>query len=170
MHGETPLYKNPQVTTAVTQYAEDHSTPLPKYIIEHREWSMSSFPGDPEMMISPLQAQFQTFLVRALDVRRILEVGCWVGFSGLTWESAIRGKEGAHVTTLDLDCDAAKVAAKRFEDPELGGRVQLVTGDARETYVAKFFRQQTVFKTIKKLTSMTESRHSHQSQTTSHTT
>lgn len=80
------------------------------------------------MMISPLQAQFQLWLAKTLRVRRVLEVGCFTGYSALGWAEAV-GKDG-EVLTLDVDEETGKVAREAWEKYGVGERVKLIVGPA----------------------------------------
>ncbi|OQR94335.1 hypothetical protein ACHHYP_01409 [Achlya hypogyna] len=63
-----------------------------------------------QKMVSPGQAKLMQFLVQALDVTSVLEVGCFTGYSAVAMASALpRGR----VTTCDID--AAAVAWTRAQ-------------------------------------------------------
>lgn len=65
----TQLYPNEQVAIAVGDYAFEHSTKLPKFISDHHAWGVESSER-PNYMISPLQAQFQVWFVKAMGAKR----------------------------------------------------------------------------------------------------
>jgi hypothetical protein len=65
----TQLYPNEQVATAVGDYAFNHSTKLPKHISDHHAWGVQS-QERANYMISPLQAQFQVWLAKAIGAKR----------------------------------------------------------------------------------------------------
>lgn len=68
----TQLYPNEQVATAVGDYAYEHSTPLPAYITEyHAEGSKHE---KSNYMISPLQAQFQFWMAKAVGAKRSMSI------------------------------------------------------------------------------------------------
>jgi len=81
-------------------------------------------------MISPLQAQFQIWLAKAVGAKRILEIGCFIGFSAMGWSHAV-GPEG-HVTTLEFDPGYAKIAEEALAKNGIKN-VEVIVGDARET-------------------------------------
>lgn len=64
----TQLYPNDEVNRKVSDYAYEHSTGLPKHIIEHHKWGseqkMSNY------MISPLQAQYHIWFAKSIGAKR----------------------------------------------------------------------------------------------------
>ena len=65
----TQLYPNEQVATAVGDYSFEHSTKLPKHVTDHHAWGVAS-QEKANYMISPLQAQFQVWMAKAVGARR----------------------------------------------------------------------------------------------------
>jgi hypothetical protein len=59
----THLYPNEQVAIAVGNYAFEHSTKLPEHTLNHHAWSTENSEMA-DMMISPFQAQFQTWFAK----------------------------------------------------------------------------------------------------------
>ena len=60
----------------------------------------------------------------------VLEIGCFVGFSGMGWSHAV-GVDG-HVTTLEFSPKYAKVAEDTFKKNGIKN-VEVIIGDARES-------------------------------------
>jgi predicted O-methyltransferase YrrM len=60
----------------------------------------------------------------------VLEIGCFVGFSGMGWSHAV-GVDG-HVTTLEFSPKYAKVAEDAFKKNGIKN-VEVIIGDARES-------------------------------------
>lgn len=125
----TQLYPNEQVATNVSSYAEEHSTKLSKVILDLHATTSENH-EKAEYMISPLQAQFQIWQAKALGAKRILEIGCFVGFSALGWSEAV-GKDG-HVTTLEFDAEYAQTAKDVWMKNNITN-VEVIVGDARES-------------------------------------
>ena len=116
----------PDVAERVAVYCEDHSTPLPKEIEAHKQFTRENF-QDAEKMVSSLEAKLlpsQPFHRRANVFRRncssslqrhfmrnevlvsgtcrradalVLEIGCYSGYSALAWAEALKNVEGAEV-------------------------------------------------------------------------
>ncbi|KAF3384076.1 putative caffeoyl-CoA O-methyltransferase 2 [Talaromyces pinophilus] len=125
----TQLYPNEQVATAVGDYAFTHSTPLPKHLVEHHAWGVRNSVR-PDYMISPLQAGFQLWFAKAMGVKRILEIGTYIGFSTMGWAEAV-GPQG-YVTGLEVSAEYAKVAQESFAKYGITN-VELIIGDAQRS-------------------------------------
>ena len=65
----TQLYPNEQVSTAVGDYAFEHSTKLPKHITDQHAWASENH-DRANYMISPLQAQFLVWTAKAVGAKR----------------------------------------------------------------------------------------------------
>ncbi|KFY17473.1 hypothetical protein V491_04983 [Pseudogymnoascus sp. VKM F-3775] len=124
----THLYPNEQVSEKVAEYAFEHSTKLPEYITKHHAWGSDQPKAG--FMISPFQTQFQIWFARALGAKRILEIGCYIGFSALGFSEAV-GPDG-HVTTLEFDPEYAQIARETFEKNGVKN-VEVIVGDANKS-------------------------------------
>ncbi|KAH7346103.1 O-methyltransferase-like protein [Pyrenochaeta sp. MPI-SDFR-AT-0127] len=125
----TQLYPNEQVGIAVGDYAFNHSSNLPSKIASFHDWGMKTQEKS-FFMISPLQAQFHIWLTKAMGVKRILEIGTYIGFSTLAWADAV-GPSG-HVTTLEYEPEYARIAQETF-DREGVTNAEVIVGDAGES-------------------------------------
>ena len=85
---------------------------------------------DSQMLIGPLQAGFLGFLIAATGARRVLEIGCYTGYSALAM--AERLPEGGEVITIDHDEKVAAVARAFWAKSPHGGRISLIVGRALE--------------------------------------
>ncbi|KAI9743793.1 MAG: hypothetical protein M1818_002527 [Claussenomyces sp. TS43310] len=125
----TTLYPNEQVAIKVSDYAEKQSTKLPQNLVDlHAE--VSEHHERAIYMVSTLQAQFQIWFTKAIGAKRVLEIGCFIGFSALAWSHAV-GPEG-HVTTLEFSPEYAAIAEGNFAKNGVKN-VQVIVGDARES-------------------------------------
>lgn len=124
-----PLYPNDQVGEKVSQYAFEHSTDLPKHILDHHAWGSENHER-PHMMISPLLAQYQIFMARAVGAKRVLEIGCFIGFSAMAWSEAV-GPNG-HVTTLEFEPKYAKLAEETWAKNNIKN-IEVIVGPAKES-------------------------------------
>lgn len=125
------LYANDVITKRVTDYATEHSLPLPKHITDFHEWVVKNHARS-DYMISVNQSQSNVFLSRMIGARRVLEIGTFVGYSALVWAHAI-GQEGK-VTTLEFSPEYAGIARETFKKNGVDN-VEVVEGDALETFV-----------------------------------
>ncbi|KAK6354740.1 hypothetical protein TWF696_003877 [Orbilia brochopaga] len=127
------LFPNREVSSAVLQYCKHRSIPLPKHIIDHVDLTNREFADLAEMMVSPLQAQYLIWTARSYGAKKILEIGCFTGFSALSFAEALKGVEGAKIITTDIDPDTCKVARQAFKDAGVDNFVTLIEGPALET-------------------------------------
>ncbi|RGP58716.1 hypothetical protein FSPOR_11840 [Fusarium sporotrichioides] len=124
-----PLYTSPQLGQTVTNYAEQHSTALPKYITDYHA-DISSNRDDSNYMSSVFQSQYNTFLVKSTGAKRVLEIGVYVGFSALVWADAV-GPDGL-VTGLEYESEYAELSKKIFEANSVKN-VEIIVGSASES-------------------------------------
>ena len=122
---------SPELADRVSDYCEKHSEPLPKPMHDHWERSTESF-GDADKMSSKLQAQFFIWISQFVKPRRILEVGCYSGFSAVAWYEGTK-QTGAEIVTLELSSDMIRASRKTFDDLSLNDRVKLIEGPAAES-------------------------------------
>lgn len=66
---ETPLYATPELSRKVTEYSEQHSTPLPKYITDFHT-SIAANRDDSYFMSSNFQSQWNYVLARSIGAKR----------------------------------------------------------------------------------------------------
>ena len=78
----TYLYPNEQVAINVGNYAYQHSTQIPQHMLDHHAWATENHERA-DMMISPLQAQFQIWIAKAAGAKRGKRVASHVHRSDL---------------------------------------------------------------------------------------
>ncbi|KUI72568.1 O-methyltransferase MdmC [Cytospora mali] len=120
------LYPNPETSAKVIEYSIAKSTSLPEWLIKYHEWACTTTEV-PEYLISTFQAQMSVFLARIVAAKRVLELGVYIGFSGMVWSHAV-GKDGK-VVGLELSEEYAGIARKGFADHGVEN-VEVVVGDA----------------------------------------
>lgn len=86
--------------------------------------------GLPLIQVSPLEGRLLALLARAIDARRLLEIGTLGGYSAL-WLLSLLSPE-ARLTTVERDPACAALAREAFERAGEAGRVELLVGDARD--------------------------------------
>jgi predicted O-methyltransferase YrrM len=131
----------------VSQYCEDHSSKLPPSLIENWEWTSESF-GDADKMSSKLQVgwpepksqslliltnwlqgQWMIFTAQDRKPKRILEFGCYSGYSALAWYEGTK-TTGAEIITLELSQVMIDAARKVFDKYNVNDRIKLIEGPA----------------------------------------
>jgi predicted O-methyltransferase YrrM len=83
------------------------------------------------MQISPEQGQFMAFLVRALGVKKCLEVGVFTGYSSLAVALAL--PEGGRIVACDISEEFTSVARRYWAEAGVADRITLHIGPATET-------------------------------------
>ncbi|KAK2012619.1 O-methyltransferase [Colletotrichum eremochloae] len=127
------LYPNESVSQKVTTYAESHSTDLPAHIVAYHEHIDTTQPETSMLMISNFQAQNHIWIAKLIGAKRILEIGVYVGYSGMIWSHAV-GPDGT-VTGLEFNADYAKQAEAAWAANGIKN-ASVVVGDALETLPA----------------------------------
>lgn len=74
---------------------------------------------------------FLHLLTKITNAKRILEIGCNIGYSA-TWFATALGNEG-HLDTLEINAETAKEAEKFFKEAEVDNKVTIHIGPALET-------------------------------------
>ncbi|KAF3481084.1 O-methyltransferase MdmC [Arthroderma uncinatum] len=134
MKEDTPiLYPNERVGARVGAYAQEHTTGIPRHIVEYHGYVCDTMPETANYMVSTSQAQAMSFLAKTLGAKRILEVGVYVGLSSLVWSHAV-GPEG-RVTGLEFDPSFANLAEEAFKKYGVKN-VEVIVGDALKTLPA----------------------------------
>lgn len=89
-------------------YAKDHAVPI----------------------VQPETAQFLLVLVQMLRPKRILEVGCAIGYSAILMAHGLA--EGGTVTTLEWDAGMAEAARESVRKAGLEEKIHVICADAKD--------------------------------------
>ena len=84
--------------------------------------------GLPEIAVAPAQGKFLMLLARAINARRVLEIGTLGGYSTI-WLARALPKDG-HVVTFEVDPRHGEVARSNFAHAGLAQRIDLRLGKA----------------------------------------
>lgn len=85
----------------------------------------------PQMLIGPLAGGFLGFLVRALGAKRILEVGCFTGYSALAMAEKL--PEDGEIISLDIEPETSALARKFWDETPHGKKIRVIVGPALES-------------------------------------
>jgi predicted O-methyltransferase YrrM len=80
-------------------------------------------------IIGPLVGRFLYNLAKSSHSKRVLEIGCAIGYSGIWLGRAIETHKGT-VTTIELDPKRADIAEKNIKEAKLDKVIKVVRGDA----------------------------------------
>ena len=80
------------------------------------------------MQISPEQGQFISFLIKALRVKKAIEVGVFTGYSSLS--IAIALPSDGHLDACDIDPEVTAIAEKYWKKADVSNKISLHIGPA----------------------------------------
>jgi predicted O-methyltransferase YrrM len=92
----------------------------------HRSWRA----GMPEIHVSPNEGKLLQLLAEIAGTQRILEIGTLGGYSTIHLARAL--PEGGALISLELNESYAEVARESIAEANLGDRVEVRVGDARQ--------------------------------------
>jgi predicted O-methyltransferase YrrM len=99
---------------------------------EHREKHAAVLKGGPQECgvypSDPLKMRVLANVVRAMAAKRVLEIGCGLGYSAL-WLADALGSDGL-IETVDRFTEHAELAQGFAEESGLAGRMTILTGDS----------------------------------------
>ncbi|TLD20768.1 hypothetical protein PspLS_08555 [Pyricularia sp. CBS 133598] len=121
----------PEEAAAVTGYCTSHSDDISDKMKELWDWTVQNF-ASADKMSSPLQGATFKFIADWVQPKRVLEIGCFTGFSAMAWYEAT-ARTRAEITTLELDADMIRASRRTIDHFGLGDRVKLLEGPAAES-------------------------------------
>lgn len=83
------------------------------------------------MLIGPLEASALGLMLRMLGARRVLEVGCFTGYSALAMAEQL--PENGEVVTLDISAETTAIGERYWKQSRHGKKIKLILGPAIET-------------------------------------
>jgi predicted O-methyltransferase YrrM len=83
-----------------------------------------------EMASNPIAMRFLQFLIRMAGVRRVLEIGAFIGLSTMYFAKAV--PDDGEVVSIEKFDKFAKIARRNFELNGLANKIKLFEGDAFE--------------------------------------
>jgi predicted O-methyltransferase YrrM len=83
-----------------------------------------------EQLVDELQGKFLSFLVQTTPAQRVLEIGCFTGYSALCLANGL-ASDGTLVT-CDIDADAMQFAQRFFDRSSRAGQIAAVNQDGLE--------------------------------------
>jgi len=118
------------VPGAVEAYAAEHTTPGHPLLAEVAAETRSTQEGH-GMMVGLLEGRFLETLVWLAGARRILEIGCFTGYSALSMAAAL--PPDGTIVTCELDTARAAAARRHFDASPWADRIDLRVGPALDT-------------------------------------
>ncbi|KAI1307388.1 hypothetical protein EDD11_004472 [Mortierella claussenii] len=96
----------------INKYVEQHSSPLPEKFAQLHASSLKHYPETASKTISALQGQWMQLLMRMTRPKRVLELGCFMGFSAMAMADGM--PPGSTLYTCEKDAKAAQLARDVF--------------------------------------------------------
>lgn len=118
------------VNKEIEQYCVDHSSKTSDICEALAEHTRQHVPMS-VMLSGPLVASVLGTLIRAIGAKRVLEVGCFTGYSALAMAESL--PVDGSLITLDRDPLALKVAQSFWDQSPHGKKIQAILGDAHES-------------------------------------
>ncbi|KAI2635718.1 O-methyltransferase [Hypomontagnella submonticulosa] len=121
----------PEMAATVTEYCTKHSNDVSDNMKELWDWTVGEF-EDADKMSSPLQGATMKFFAELIGAKRILEIGCYSGYSALAWYESTQ-KTQAEIITLELDPKMIAASRRTFDRYNLNDRVKIIEGPAQKS-------------------------------------
>src|SRR5450631_3616699 len=113
------------VSEDIEQYCLTHST-KPSAHCEAIDAYTRANVAVPQMVSGSLVGSFLGFLVQMTGARRILEVGCFTGYSALAMAEQL--PDGGEVVTLDIDPETNAIAQGFWKKSPHGSKIRSIVG------------------------------------------
>lgn len=113
----------------VEQYCIEHSSKVSEKVSDIANYTYENHP-QARMISGDLVASIFTFLIKAKNVKKILEVGTFTGYSALAMAEAL--PFDGEVLTLDRDSSTTELAKSFWAKSESGHKIKTIFGDAKE--------------------------------------
>ncbi|MAV57060.1 MAG: SAM-dependent methyltransferase [Pelagibacteraceae bacterium TMED247] len=124
------MIKNLNIDEKLEKYISEHSYrlhPVQEEIIEYN----NTLGNSKKMQISITQAYFFQFLIKTNNIKKILEVGTFTGYSAVSMGLVIP-KDG-NITCLDINKETSEVATNFFKKANLDKKNKIILGPAINT-------------------------------------
>ncbi len=118
------------VPQKIEGYYLRHTTARDKLLRELEKYT-NRHCADAQMLIGPHEGALLAMLVRLTGARRILEIGCFTGYSALCMAEALPAK--GKLTTCEIKPEHADIARSFFARSPHGHKIKIHLGPALET-------------------------------------
>ena len=114
----------------IEAYAAAHTSPEDPLLAEVAATTRASQESH-GMMVGLLEGRFLETLVWLSGARRILEIGCFTGYSALSMAAAL--PPDGTITTCEVDPERAAMARRHFDASPWSDRIDLIEGPALDS-------------------------------------
>ena len=124
------MIKSIDINEKLEKYISDHSYdlhPIQKEILNYN----NTLGNLKKMQISVTQAYFFQLLIKTNNIKNILEIGTFTGYSALSMGLSISKDD--KIICLDINEKTSKVAMNFFKKANLDKKIEIILGPATET-------------------------------------
>ncbi len=118
------------IEPSIEQYAITKSNRPSQVVRDLGEATKESVPMS-MMLVGEMEGSLLGFLIRALNVNRVLEVGTYTGYSALCMAENL--PEAGELITLDIDDELTEFSKKHWSQSSHGQKISKLIGPALET-------------------------------------
>jgi len=121
------MTKSLKIDEKLEKYISDHSYdlhPVQKDILNHND----SLGNVKKMQISVTQAYFFQFFIKTKNIKNVLEIGTFTGYSTLSMALAMP-KDG-NIVSLDINRETSESARNFFKKANLDKKIEIILGPA----------------------------------------
>jgi predicted O-methyltransferase YrrM len=118
------------VSEDIEAYAAAHTSPEDPLLAEVAAATRASQEGH-GMMVGLLEGRFLETLVWLSGARRVLEIGCFTGYSALSMAAAL--PPDGTIITCELDPERAAMARRHFDASPWASQIRILEGPALES-------------------------------------
>ena len=118
-----------QLNDQVYEYLLSNSLQEPQILRELRDKTAAHPFG--HMQIAPEQGQFFAFLIRALNIKKAIEIGVFTGYSSLS--IALAMPADGRLVACDNDAEATQIARQYWQKAGVGKKIEFRLGSAIAT-------------------------------------
>jgi predicted O-methyltransferase YrrM len=121
-----------QLTPQLHAYLMAHN-PRVSRVLDELAAETSKMPRS-QMQIAPDQGALMFMLAKLVAAKRVVELGCFTGYSAICMASAL--PQGGKLVTLDVDAETTKVAKRYFAAAGLDDKIELRLGPGLDSLAA----------------------------------
>jgi len=118
------------VPEEIEAYAKAHTTTPDALLAELETYTQANCPN-PQMLTGPIEGRLLAMLVAISGASKLIEVGCYTGYSALSMAAAL--PPVGRLLTCDRDPDTSRIAQSFFDRSPHGNKITLRLGDALDT-------------------------------------
>ena len=117
----------------IEAYAERHTSAPPQYLVALEAESRALSDDRGRFLTGPLEGRVLKMLVQMLGAKRVLEIGCFTGYSALCMAEGLP-RDGSLVT-CEIDEEHAAIARRYIAGSPFAAQIEIRMGAAVETLV-----------------------------------